>query len=173
MMPTAQTIWSGAWSEHRLWSGGPWQTVPERRGAAGDQIGVTLRRALGSGVLEKSVRLSRAKPVVRFHYQFDGVDVPVLALEFNLLMRDPSRMTLQWQDGVSRLELRDAGAGLALEIRVNPAASVATVPIETISDSEEGLERTFQGLSLVCLWPLGGRNAWAGDVEWRLTTVTS
>jgi len=35
-----------------------------------------------------------------------------------------------------------------------PTAAVWLMPLETVSNSEAGFERTFQGLTCICLWPL-------------------
>ena len=44
--------------------------------------------------------------------------------------------------------------GLELTTTVEPPADAWWSPIETISNSEHGFERIYQGSALVCVWPL-------------------
>lgn len=52
-----------------------------------------------------------------------------------------------------RIELSDYGWPGPVVLSF-PAAAVWLIPLETVSNSEAGFERTFQGLTCVCLWPL-------------------
>jgi hypothetical protein len=56
-------------------------------------------------------------------------------------------------EGVKSLTLRDPGWGFALNVTL-PAAGLWIIPIEVVSASEAGFERTFQGVSLLTVWPL-------------------
>jgi hypothetical protein len=65
-------------------------------------------------------------------------------------------------DGVAEFTLRDERWRLAVSVTVAPAAPwLWVVPIEVVSASEAGFERTFQGASVAMVWPLllapGGR----------------
>ncbi len=44
--------------------------------------------------------------------------------------------------------------GIAIETRVEPVADAWWAPIETVSNSEGGFERTYQGSSLLLSWPV-------------------
>jgi len=44
--------------------------------------------------------------------------------------------------------------GIVLTTSIQPAATVWWSPIETVSNSEFGFERTYQGSALVALWPI-------------------
>jgi alpha-amylase len=63
------------------------------------------------------------------------------------------------EDG--RLSFGNEDAGVRIEAAVTPGARVSWFPIETISNSEAGFERIYQGSSLVFRWPVaieaGGR----------------
>jgi 4-alpha-glucanotransferase len=65
------------------------------------------------------------------------------------------------EDG--RLAFGNEDAGVRVEAAVTPGARVSWFPIETISNSEAGFERIYQGSSLVFRWPVaieaGGRYA--------------
>ncbi len=56
-------------------------------------------------------------------------------------------------EGVESLTLRDPGWGFALDVTL-PTSGLWIVPIEVVSASEAGFERTFQGASLIAVWPL-------------------
>jgi alpha-amylase len=55
-------------------------------------------------------------------------------------------------------EVRLVDEWLALEARLSwsPGAELAWGPVETVSVSEAGFERIYQGLALLLTWPLGG-----------------
>jgi alpha-amylase len=75
--------------------------------------------------------------------------------------------------GVARLGQGNDDVGLVIETTVDPPADVWIAPIETISNSEAGFERAYQGSGLLLSWPL--RLGAGGGIEVRLThrvTVT-
>jgi 4-alpha-glucanotransferase len=56
----------------------------------------------------------------------------------------------------SQVALVDEWLGLAADLAWEPAAELAWGPVETVSVSEGGFERIYQGLALLLLWPLAG-----------------
>jgi 4-alpha-glucanotransferase len=56
---------------------------------------------------------------------------------------------------VSEVALIDEWLALEARLRWTPAAELAWGPVETVSVSEGGFERIYQGLALLLLWPLG------------------
>lgn len=56
---------------------------------------------------------------------------------------------------VACLRSGNTDLGLVIETEVEPPAEVWIAPIETVSNSESGVERTYQGSQLLCLWPAG------------------
>jgi 4-alpha-glucanotransferase len=58
--------------------------------------------------------------------------------------------------GVAQVTLVDEWLGLAADLTWQPAAELAWGPVETVSVSEGGFERIYQGLALLLIWPLGG-----------------
>ena len=56
--------------------------------------------------------------------------------------------------GVNGLSLVDEWLGVELALGAPTAADVAWAPVETVSLSEAGLERIYQGSSIVFAWPL-------------------
>jgi hypothetical protein len=46
-------------------------------------------------------------------------------------------------------------------------------PIETVSESESGFERVYQGSQILAVWPmrLGNQGSWEGRIELRITSL--
>ena len=53
------------------------------------------------------------------------------------------------------LALVDEWLNLRIDVRVRPAATWWILPIFTVSQSEEGFERVYQGSCLLPHWPVG------------------
>ena len=70
---------------------------------------------------------------------------------------------------VSEVALVDEWAGVEARLRWSPGAELAWAPVETVSASEGGYERIFQGTALVLVWEgaAGGRHH---PEEWDLWT---
>jgi 4-alpha-glucanotransferase len=70
---------------------------------------------------------------------------------------------------VAQLGQGNSWLGLSVETLVSPAADAWHAPIETISNSEAGFERVYQGSALLLSWlvtiPAGG--AWSATIEHR------
>ena len=56
--------------------------------------------------------------------------------------------------GITRIGYGNDWVGVAVEASVSPAADAWWSPIETISNSESGFERVYQGSGLLLSWPL-------------------
>ncbi len=93
---------------------------------------------------------------------------PVIGLEFNLALRDERYLHApQARERMTTMTLEEPGAGVALSLELDSPATILHFPIETVSESEEGLERTYQGLCLVCLWSLPEHSrAWRTRLRW-------
>jgi hypothetical protein len=90
--------------------------------------------------------------------------------EFNLTLfsdRDPERYYMLpdsgtrrevsetgGEDGVERFELVNNPDGIKVVFAFSPAISAWFFPLMTVSKSEEGFERTYQGSSLLFVLPL-------------------
>jgi alpha-amylase len=57
--------------------------------------------------------------------------------------------------------------GIAVDTAVSPPADAWWAPIETISNSEDGFERTYQGCSMLVSWPvtIGAGETWTASVD--------
>ncbi|MCF8032563.1 MAG: DUF1926 domain-containing protein [Desulfarculaceae bacterium] len=67
------------------------------------------------------------------------------------------------------VSLNDQTAGFSLRMTPSAPAALWHFPVETVSNSESGLERTYQGSSLSFLWPVGGgAGSWSFGLELEL-----
>jgi len=67
---------------------------------------------------------------------------------------------------LTSLTLVDEWVGLEASLEWSPRAEIAWGPVETVSVSEAGFERIYQGTALLVTWPLGA----VSSPEWELTT---
>jgi len=171
-MPTLSAVWRSTWGEHHLWSDGPWELqAPRAQAASASSTTVSLSRRLHDGMLRKTVTMWRRASRLLFRYEVIDLDIPVVGLEFNVCLRDERWQRPAWHESTSALRIEDPSLGVALAMTCEAPASWATFPIETISESEEGLERTPQGMAIVCLWPVRSQSRWSCGVAWSLETL--
>jgi alpha-amylase len=76
-------------------------------------------------------------------------EIPGVALERNRMN------SLGAVDSVGLVRLVDRWMKIAIVLRFEPTATFWRFPIETVSQSEGGFERTYQGSSVTAVWPLG------------------
>jgi alpha-amylase len=171
-MPTLTEVTRSAWGERRLWSCGPYRTEPSPRdpGAQGD-LSVSMIRRLAEGRLRKTIRAAADGPTLECLYHVEGVRAPVVALEFNFSLRDARYLTeAGTHPALSEFSLEESSAGVAVHASIEPAALLMHFPIETVSESEGGLERTYQGMCVMCFWSLEGAPSWTGRVQWTIAS---
>jgi len=99
-------------------------------------------------------------------------DVPAclgLELIFNLMAPDAHdryfetaglHQPLRWQGEINfatELWLRDWYLGVSIHITVEPAATWWITPNYTVSQSEDGFEKVYQGSMILPWWELGGK----------------
>jgi alpha-amylase len=168
--PGLHDVARSTWGERRLWSSGPYRLLgaSKTRKATGP-LSVRMERAVGGAMLRKSIRVWPNRPVAEYRYEVEGATIPVVALEFNLSLRDERYLQGPKEHGVTdRFTVEEPSAGARIEVEVDPAGELYSFPIETVSESEQGLERTYQGLALVWLWNLQGAREWSGRLRWSL-----
>ena len=86
------------------------------------------------------------------YFEFAGSRKP---LEWSGIVDGPCvRLTDEWQD-------------VAVEIEARGASQLWISPIETVSESEEGFERVYQGSQILGLWPVTANFA----EPWRAETI--
>ena len=128
-----------------------------------------VRRVAG-GFIRKTLRVARRQPVVDCLYELEGLEVPVVGLEFNLSLRDDRYLgQAQQYHRITRFTVEEPGIGLSVTLSLDRPATLMHFPIETVSESEAGLERTYQGLCLIWLWPVRpGQGRWTGQLRWSV-----
>lgn len=74
------------------------------------------------------------------------------------------------EEGMRGLSLRDQGAGWCLDLGWDQASGLWRFPIETVSRSESGFERVYQGSAIVPHWKvaLGPKGSWSCTIAARL-----
>ncbi|PYU27881.1 MAG: hypothetical protein DMG32_04550 [Acidobacteria bacterium] len=70
----------------------------------------------------------------------------------------------------SRLRVVDEWQNVAVTIEAPSASELWITPIETISESEEGFERVYQGSQILAVWPveLAAGKPWTGELSLRV-----
>jgi hypothetical protein len=67
--------------------------------------------------------------------------------------------------GASSLAFGNDHEGVRMAAEAQPAARITWYPVETVSNSEAGFERVYQGSSLLFRWPVtlaaGERRTWS------------
>lgn len=107
---------------------------------------------------------------VQWNLTLTGGDLP------ERYYRLPGRPSLKSRGGADEqtaLALVDEWVGLVLTLAWTQPATVAWAPVETASLSEAGVERIFQGSSLLLAWPLcldPGRN-WETEIGFRVDNL--
>ena len=88
-----------------------------------------------------------------------------------------SRHPLRWTAALpfsevpsGRLRLVDEWQNVAATIEAPSAAQFWIAPIESVSESEEGFERVYQGSQILMVWPveLAAGASWRGEVSLRI-----
>ncbi len=79
-----------------------------------------------------------------------------------------------WQQA-TEIHLGNTHIDVDLSLMLSPPADLWKLPIETVSNSEGGFERVYQGTSLVACWPLSldPEQTWEGSVYWTAGVAQS
>ncbi|MBI4004373.1 MAG: DUF1926 domain-containing protein, partial [Candidatus Omnitrophica bacterium] len=174
-LPSLQEVVRSAWGERRLWSLGPYQLERAVSGKHGEKAAtVTMTRRVSEWRMRKTVAMASQRPAVTCLYEVEGPEIPVVALEFNLSLRDDRWLTTAQQHlQVRQFDVVEPAVDVGVRLAIEPAATLLSFPIETVSESEGGLERTFQGICLLLLWTLNGAGKWETRVEWTIGGASS
>ncbi|MBI3330892.1 MAG: DUF1926 domain-containing protein, partial [Candidatus Omnitrophica bacterium] len=169
-LPTLEEVVRSGWTGERCWSSGPFRWAASRGTAA--PLGVTMVRELDGGRIRKTLRLEDRRMAVECRYALEGLEAPVVALEFNVSLRDGRYLTTAGQGtAVTSFDVEEPALGVSLRLAIDPPATLFHFPIETVSESEGGLERTYQGLCLLCCWALEPRRRagpWGCRLHWSV-----
>jgi alpha-amylase len=85
------------------------------------------------------------------------------------------RHPLSWGAAVPASQLRavDEWQSLAVTLEAPRASQFWIAPIETVSESEEGFERVYQGSQILAVWPveLTAQVPWTAQVILRVASL--
>jgi hypothetical protein len=141
-----------------------------------NEKGFTVACRLDLGRSDSALRAAGADTPLRLTVGLEIVlnllapNVPDRYFEFS-----GSRQPLEWSGVVegSRLRLADEWQDVAVEIEAQGASHIWVAPIETVSESEEGFERVYQGSQILGVWAvdLGSAKAWNAETVLRVTAA--
>ncbi len=167
-LPDLSAAVNGTWRDRLVRETGSFQSEPAKAPAHR----VLLVRQQGQGQLRKEITMQAAGSRIRCAYAVTDPETRCIALEFNFALRDPRYLQVPGcVESASSFELLEENAGITLSVKVDPPARLFHVPIETVSESEGGLERTYQGLSLLWCWQLPENRPWTATLDWRVSLL--
>ena len=153
-------------------SGPPRYDATIARGARAASVVLRVERDAPEGAsagrvrVDKEITVDGARLTAAYHVTNTGGALlsPLVAVETSWAITDPAASMLL--DGrpyavrdlhdvaaVGRAEVRDTGWNGAVVVEM-PEARVWLLPVWTVSNSDAGFERIFQGVTCVCAWPL-------------------
>jgi 4-alpha-glucanotransferase len=117
--------------------------------------GFVKRVAVSGATLRADYRLGATSPGTRWAVQWNlaltAGDAPGRYLT---LPERPSLASAGRLEGLDTVTLVDEWIGVRARLDWSAGATLAWGPVETVSVSESGFERIYQGLSLLLTWPL-------------------
>jgi len=106
--------------------------------------------------VKKSIFINSTESTMSFKYAVQNLSRMCLRInfgvEFNLSLKEPQFNGIGEIENINKIELNDVWHNLNVNYELTPKCSIWYFPIETISGSESGIERTYQGLCLLFLW---------------------
>lgn len=123
-----------------------------------EKIVISGGKALDIGV-EKKVQIDASQVIDLTHTVRDHTsaekDSPIrCAIEFNFLIWDEKRMNRPFFSKTKDLVLKDRYSGSSLTFSFDREKDVLTYPVYSVNETEMGLKKTFQGMSVI----VGGAN---------------
>jgi len=183
-LPTLKELTDASWADGGLC--GPGGAFEPQVIDNTDTIDVRLVRRLGSGIVRKSIRVWKRQPMMECEYELidrpaerppsgwsrsggrGGRLPPAAILAFNLSLRDERWLTAGERHEARAFDVCEPSTGVLLRVSLEPAAVLQHVPIHTVSESEGGLERTYQGLGLAFGWIVGDARSWSCRMRWTV-----
>ncbi|MFH1837211.1 MAG: alpha-amylase/4-alpha-glucanotransferase domain-containing protein [Candidatus Omnitrophota bacterium] len=104
--------------------------------------------------IEKKVSLNRSSTIDLSHSirQYNAVgkgEIVKYAIEFNMLIWDKKRGNKTFLTKKDSLCLKDRYSGLIVKFYFDRQCELMTYPVYTVNETERGLKKTFQGISIV------------------------
>ncbi|WP_456402419.1 alpha-amylase/4-alpha-glucanotransferase domain-containing protein [Hydrogenimonas sp.] len=122
--------------------------------------------------LQKAYRFADDGVDFRFDLSSESSHIYEYGIEFNLHFAHPEELLLRGEPfapstlhELRSFTLEDPYTGRAVTFETDHFFTLLAVPLETVSQSEEGFERTVQGVSLMAVFPFAGRLSIAGSLK--------
>ena len=119
----------------------------------------------------KTVSVKPDSQEMEIEYKVTNIDTrefePWFGVEFNYSLKDPHLNKVGEAHGLTNINVNDQWYGVKIDFELSKAADLWYFPIETVSDSDQGLERTYQELSLLFHWKfkLAPREVWGVKIR--------
>jgi alpha-amylase len=142
----------------------PGQASVSRHGTAlGQAVSISRTVRLTGGRMDPGLVIE-----LELHHRGDAPIETRLGLELNLHVLGGGGNPSAWYDvagersahdgsgtatGIEAIGYGNDWVGIAVDVRPQPAADAWWSPIETVSNSESGFERVYQGSTLLLSWP--------------------
>ncbi len=129
-----------------------------------DEKRVTLSRrsgmdtSTGKGEIEvkKTIILKGNSNEIEVEYGIKNLGEHFISSRFgvesNLFLKDKKFANIKELENAKSLDIADEWTGVRVNYKFDKAADIWAFELETVSDSESGMERTYQELSLMFLW---------------------
>jgi len=90
-----------------------------------------------------------------------------LGVEFNFSVYDPALVQGGQAVKQRKFQIKDSWLGFNIAFDFDKETNVIYYPVETVSESETGFEKTFQELCCILLWPVkvGRKQDWSVDFK--------
>ena len=97
----------------------------------------------------------------------------LFGVEWNIGLKDAQVNRIGEADAIRRFDVVDPAQRIRVSWAFSRDSRLWYFPIETVSDSERGVERTYQGASLTYLWPvkLSPRSSWGVNGEFCMESA--
>ena len=106
--------------------------------------------------VEKTINLKANSSDVEIDYKITNLDskecFPWFGVEFNYSLKDPHLNRIGEVHDFRNININDQWYGVKIDFEFSRPTSMWYFPVETISESESGLERTYQEISLLFHW---------------------
>ncbi|MBI4335094.1 MAG: DUF1926 domain-containing protein [Candidatus Omnitrophica bacterium] len=138
--------------------------VMEREGCVSGDSGPKIIK------LDKTLTLEAQKSGLRISYKLRNMMDEEADLwfgsEFNLSLRDPEFCKTGELLNINSVQISDEWFKISVGYYLSKNADLWFYPVETISESEGGLERTYQQLCLLFHWRVGlaPKQSWSADI---------
>lgn len=109
-------------------------------------------------LLIKEIKIFKNKAQLQIDYSINNQDhepiTAYLGTEFNFYLYNGKFITPGKLEQLNSWDFQDEWYKVKVNYKFSQPASLIYYPIETVSDSEGGMERSYQGLSQVFFWPI-------------------